>query len=171
MATTQDTTEAQPGDALLRADPDHLAALARQIMDGNTDLAAIAGMTEQEIEAVYSLGHGFYGSGAYQDAIDIFRFLCMHRHMDARFWFGLGASSQMVADYQTAVAAYRTCAMLDLSNAQVPLRAAECFRALGETENMRQALEAVVVVAERYPVHAAYGRRASMMLEQMGAAS
>src|SRR5262245_996977 len=116
------------GEALLTNDPDKFVALADDIFAGRTDLAAIAGMSDDEIEAIYSIGYGFYTSGNYQDALDIFKFLCMHRHMDKRFWMGLGATSQLLKDYDRAIVAYRTCAMLDLGDAQLPLRAAECFR-------------------------------------------
>jgi len=163
----QQTATPEAGGTGAKLDVDRLAELAREIMAGNTDLAAIIGMTEDELEAVYSLGHGFYTSGRYGDALDIFRFLCMHRHMDPRFWFGLGATNQMLGDHATAVTAYRTCAMLDLEDAQVPMRAAECFRAMGDAESTRQALEAVVEVSKGKPAQAAYAKRADAMLEQM----
>ncbi len=148
-------------------DSDRLATLASQIMAGSIDLAAVIGITEPELEAVYSLGHGFYTAGQYEDARDIFRFLCLHRHMDKRFWFGLGAACQMLQDYATATTAYRTCAMLDLTDAQVPLRAAACFRALGDMENLRMALEATIEVARDNPAQAIFGERAQRMLDQL----
>lgn len=163
----QTATQEAGGAGAAKLDTDHLADLAREIMAGNTDLAAIVGMTEDELEAVYSLAHGFYTSGRYGDALDMFRFLCMHRHMDPRFWFGLGATNQMLGEHATAVTAYQTCAMLDLEDAQVPMRAAECFRAMGDAESARQALEAVVEVAKGKPAQAAYAKRAEAMLQQM----
>lgn len=156
------------GETLLTADPARLAKLADEIMAGRTDLAEIAGMSQDEIEAVYWLGHGFYTGGNYSDAVDIFKFLCMHRHMDKRFWMGLGAASQLLKDYDRAITAYRTCAMLDLGDAQVPLRAAECFAAIGDQVQAQQALEAVAVVAEQYPTpqNAGFAARARLMLVQ-----
>ncbi|CCB66717.1 SycD/LcrH family type III secretion system chaperone [Hyphomicrobium sp. MC1] len=156
------------GEALLTNDPDKFIALAGDILDGRTDLAAIAGMTAEEIEAIYSIGYGFYTSGNYQDALDIFKFLCMHRHLDKRFWMGLGATSQLLKDYDRAIVSYRTCAMLDLSDAQLPLRAAECFLALGDMVQAQLALEAVGIVAKHYPTaqNASFAARAGLMRAQ-----
>lgn len=168
MVQVMAEANAGAGNVLSHIDSGKLAALTDDILSGRTDLAAVVGMGEGEIEAIYAIGHGFYAGGSYQDAVDIFKFLCMHRHMDHRFWMGLGAASQLLKDYQTAITAYRTCAMLDLSDAQVPLRAAECFTAIGDAEQARLALEAVTVVAGQYPTaqNATFTARAKLMLAQ-----
>jgi type III secretion system low calcium response chaperone LcrH/SycD len=148
------------------ADPDvaRLAELAEQIIAGRTDLAVIQGITDDELEAVYTLGHGFYGSGKYADALEMFRFLCVHRHLEARYWFGLAATNQMLGEIPAAVQAYGVCALLDVDDPQVPLRAAECFRQLGDETNARSALEAAIIVAGADPKKAAYAERARLML-------
>lgn len=166
---SQQGTTAEPADAASGMDAERMAEIAQMIASGATDLAAVAGMTDDELEAVYALGHGFYESGRFEDARDMFRFLCMHRHMETRFWFGLGAASQMLRDYDKAIIAYRTSAMLNLEDPQIPLRAAECFRALGDEENARAALDAVLILAERKPEHATFAKRATLMLAQMKA--
>jgi type III secretion system low calcium response chaperone LcrH/SycD len=148
------------------ADPEvaRLTELAQEIMAGRTDLAVIQGITDDELEAVYALGHGFYTSGKYDDAVEMFRFLCTHRHMEPRYWLGLGAAKQLVGDPAAAVQAYGVCSLLDSADPQPPLRAAECFRLLGDEASARSALEAAITIAGDDPRHAAYAERARLML-------
>lgn len=148
-----------------------LAALATEVIEGRTDLAAIQGIGTQELEAVYTLGHGFFQSGNYEDALTLFQFLTLHRHIEARYWFGLAASQQMLRQYALAAQSYGVCAMLDLDNPQVPLRAGECFLALGDKTNARAALEAALTVAGDKPGHAAHAARARLILGNLGAAA
>ena len=146
----------------------HLAELAIEIIEGKTDLAIIQGITTQELEAVYTLGHGFFQAGDYDKALSMFQFLTLHRHTEARFWFGLGATQQMLRSHALAVQSYGVSAMLDLDNPQVPLRAGECFLALGDKANARGALEAALTIAGGEPRHAAHAARARLILGNLG---
>jgi type III secretion system low calcium response chaperone LcrH/SycD len=152
------TTEAED------AETQRLADLAIEIMEGRTDLAAIQGITTQELEAVYTLAHGFYQSGDYDKALSLFKFLTLHRHIEARYWFGLAATQQMMRQHAIAVQSYGVCAMLDLDNPQTPLRAGECFLAVGDKDNARSALEAALTLAGSNPRHAAHAARARLIL-------
>ncbi len=140
-----------------------LAALTNDIMQGHTDLAVIRGLTDDELEAVYTLAYGFYASGKYEDALDMFRFLCLHRYIEPRFWFGFGAACQMCGHTPAALQAYAICGLLDTDDPQIPLRAAECFRLLGDEKNARSALDAALTIAGANPKHASVVERANMM--------
>jgi type III secretion system low calcium response chaperone LcrH/SycD len=148
-------------------DDAELTDVVAQIMNGETDIAAVAGLTDQDLEAVYAVGHGLYAAGKYQDALDFFRVLCICRQTESRFWFGFGATSQVLGDHANAVRAYSMAALFDVENPQIPLRAAECFIKLGDSGTARQALEAVGIVADGKAAHAAYAERARLMLQHL----
>lgn len=159
------TTEAGTQDPEI----ERLAGAARAILEGQTDLATIQGIGTKELDAVYALAHGFYGSASYGEALALFQFLTLHRPTEARFWFGLGATQQMLGQHALAVKSYGFCSLLDVSNAQVPLRAGECFLAIGDKANARSALEAAVTVAGANPKYAPHAARARLILESLGA--
>jgi type III secretion system low calcium response chaperone LcrH/SycD len=144
-----------------------LANVVAQIINGETDIAVVAGLTDNDLEAVYAVGHGLYAAGKYDDALDFFRVLCLCRQTESRYWFGFGAASQVLGDHANAVQAYGMAALFDSENPQIPLRAAECFIKLGDTNTARQALEAVGVVTDGKPAHAAYAERARLMLQRL----
>ncbi|MDK1389330.1 SycD/LcrH family type III secretion system chaperone [Sinorhizobium sp. 7-81] len=152
------------GDA---ADLAQAGQLAAELMAGRVDLAAIIGITDEEIEALYVLGHRYYSSGKYEEALNFFRFLCVHRHIDGRFWFGLAAASQMLGNAETAVHAYRLAALLNSEDPQIPLRAAECFIRLDRSAAAINALEGALALSAGKPEHAVFSRRALMMLDRL----
>lgn len=145
-----------------------LAQVVADIAEGRTDLAVAAGLSERDLEAIYAAAHGLYSSGRYREALEFFEVLCVCRQTDPRFWFGLGAASQLLGDASTALKAYGMAATFDMENPQISLRAAECLIKLGDTKTARLALEAVVELAEGKPDQAAYLERARLALEQIG---
>ena len=111
-------------------------------MDGST-LKQLNGVSNEELEAVYSLAFGYYRTGKYDEASKLFQFLVLFDHLNAKFWFGLGAVQQALKDYQGAVSSYGYCSFLNLENPKPQLHAAECFLALGDKRNAASSLEAL----------------------------
>ena len=148
-----------------------LAETVARIAAGETDLAVVAGVTDEELEAIYSVGHGLYASGKYNDALDFFRVLCICRQIEPRYWFAFGATNQLLGDHGNALRAYGMAALYDTENAQISLRAAECLIKLGDFATARDALEAVELLAEGNPANAAYAERARLMLRAIDAES
>lgn len=72
--------------------------LALDLMAGRATLADVVGITDEELEALYALGYRYYCCGKFEYALSFFRFLCLHRHTDARSWFSLAAASQILED-------------------------------------------------------------------------
>jgi type III secretion system low calcium response chaperone LcrH/SycD len=144
-----------------------LEQMAAAILQGQTDIAALNGLTVEEMEAIYGLGYGFYTAGQHREALDIFRFLCLHRHLEPKYWLGLGAVNQMLGDYGTAVQSYAVCGLLDPTDPQVSLRAAECFIALGDAKSAGVALEAVLQLCAGAPQYAHWAERAGVLREHL----
>ncbi len=112
------------------------------IKDGAT-LKQLKGVTNDELEAVYSLAFGYYQTGKYEDADKLFQFLVLFDHLNAKYWYGLGAVQQVRKDYASAVASYGYSSFLNLENPKPQLHAAECFLALGDRRNAASSLEAL----------------------------
>ena len=112
------------------------------IKDGAT-LKQLKGVTNAELEAVYSLAFSYYRIGKFDEAFKLFQFLVLFDHLNAKFWFGLGATQQALKDYQNAVVSYGYCSFLKLDNPKPQLHAAECFLALGDKRNAASSLEAL----------------------------
>lgn len=120
-----------------------IADAAQKLMQGTTPLKELKGITNDELEAVYSVGFNFYRTGRFDDADKIFRFLVMFDHLNAKFWFAMGAVQQAKKDFAHAVSSYAYCSFLDLSNPKPQYHAAECFMSMGDAKNALSSLEAL----------------------------
>ena len=115
---------------------------AKAFMEGAT-MKELKGISNDEMEAVYSLAFNFYRTGKYDDAEKLFNFLALFDHLNAKFWFGVGAVRQAKKNYKMAVEAYAFASFLDITNPKPQYHAAECFLAMGDKRNAASCLEAL----------------------------
>ena len=115
---------------------------AKKFMNGST-IKELKGITNDELEAVYSLAFNYYRSGKFDEAEKLFNFLVFFDHLNQKFWMGVGAVRQVKKDFTGAVQAYGYASFLDLKNPKPQLHAAECFLAMGDKRNAASSLEAL----------------------------
>jgi type III secretion system low calcium response chaperone LcrH/SycD len=126
-----------------KIDTAKIADGVKTIIHDQATLKQLKGVTNEELEAVYSLGFGYYQTGKYEDAHKLFQFLVLFDHLNAKYWFGLGAVQQALKDFQSAAVSYGYCSFLKLDNPKPQLHAAECFLAMGDKRSAASALEAL----------------------------
>ena len=126
-----------------KIDTKKIADTVKTLMKDNATLKQLKGVTNAELEAVYSLAFGYYKTGRYDEALKLFQFLVLFDHLNAKYWFGLGATQQALKDFQNAVVSYGYCSFLKLDNPKPQLHAAECFLAVGDKRNAASSLEAL----------------------------
>ncbi len=116
---------------------------AAKAFAGMGTVREMKGITDAEMEALYSMGFSFYNTGRYDDAEKVFRFLVLFDHLNARYWTGLGAVLQVKKLYGDAITSYGYASFLDLKNPKPQYYAAECCLALGDKANALSALAAL----------------------------
>jgi type III secretion system low calcium response chaperone LcrH/SycD len=122
--------------------PEKIEEAAKSFAEMGT-IRELKGITDAEMEAIYSMGYSLYNTGRYDDAEKVFRFLVLFDHLNPRYWIGLGAVQQVKKQYGDAVTSYGYASFLDLDNPKPQYYAAECFLALGDKENTLSALAAL----------------------------
>jgi len=132
-----------------------IVAAAESLLKDGATMKELKGISNEELEAVYSLAFGYYQTGRYDDALKLFQFLVLFDHLNAKFWFGLGAVQQVKKDYKNALASYGYSSFLDIQNPKPQLHSAECFIALGDKVN---ALSAIAALEEFCPKDTEVGR-------------
>ena len=115
---------------------------AKKFLEGST-IKELKGITNNEMEAVYSLAFNYYRTGKFEEAEKLFNFLALFDHLNPKFWMGVGAVRQVRKDFSGAVQAYGYASFLDISNPKPQLHAAECFLAMGDKRNAASSLEAL----------------------------
>ncbi len=115
---------------------------AKKFMNGST-IKELKGISNNELEAVYSLAFNYYRTGKFDEAEKLFNFLALFDHLNQKYWIGVGAVRQVKKDFSGAVQAYGYASFLDLANPKPQLHAAECFLAMGDKRNAASSLEAL----------------------------
>ncbi len=152
-----------------KIDTEKIAEGIRSLVRDKATLKQIKGVTNDELEAVYSLAFGYYRTGKYDDALKLFKFLVLFDHLNAKFWLGLGAVQQVLKDFQGAVASYGYCSFLKLDDPRPQLHAAECFLAMGDKRNAASSLEALDEYCPRdTDVGREYRAKAATLREMVG---
>lgn len=116
---------------------------AKKIAGDMTTVRELKGITDAEMEAVYSLGFNFYRTGNIENAEKVFKFLVLFDHFNPKYWIGMGAVLQVKKQYQGAITAYAYASFLDIKDPKPQYHAAECYLALGDRANASSALAAL----------------------------
>ena len=109
--------------------------LATNVVKGSLagePLKIAKGISDEELNAVYSLAYSYYNTGRYDEALKLFKFLVMFDHMSQKFWTGLGSVYQVTKRWDDAIAAYAQAMVLDSSRPKPIYYAALCYFAKGE---------------------------------------
>jgi type III secretion system low calcium response chaperone LcrH/SycD len=152
--------------AVLDKLPEQIAEL---LSHGGT-LGAAYDYTDQDYELLYALGHQLYSQARYEEAMKTFSFLVMHNHLDKRFMNALASSHQMLKSYLEAVKYYSLASLMDMSDPLPTFHTAECFIALGQTADAKEALQFVIAQCKT-PDRAALQERAQAVLELLNRAA
>lgn len=106
-------------------------------------------------ESVYAIAYAMYEKGKYEDSSSLFRILSFLDMESVKYWMGLGASQQMLKNYDEALKAYAFAAFLNEQDPYAHFHAAECFILQENIDQGLVALESAYKVAENKAEHKA----------------
>ena len=152
-----------------KIDAAQIAERVKAIIKDNATLKQLKGVTNAELEAVYSLAFGYYQTGKFNEALQLFQFLVLFDHLNKKYWMGLGAVQQVLKDFQGAIVSYGYSSFLDLKNPKPQFHAAECFLAMGDRRNAASALFALEEFCPKdTDIGREYRAKAAKLREQIG---
>ncbi len=73
-------------------------------------------ISKQQVESLCGLGYQLYEAQCYQEAGDLFRFLCFFESRVAQHWIALGGAYQHTKHHDNALAAFTMACFLDPHN-------------------------------------------------------
>lgn len=104
-------------------------------------------ISEDMYDSLYHQAYHYYQNGKYSQSKSVFRFLSFFDLKNAKYWMGLGASDQMLKNYEAAIDSYKIALVLNESNPHVYFLIADCFIAL---EKIDEAMEVLKNVEESF---------------------
>lgn len=144
-----------------------LEMIAQELFENKSTIAELRGLSEDELEAIYTLGFNAYRQGKYQDAAQTFSMLTVYNHFEAKYHKGLAASCQMMELFPEAVQAYGGALAIDPLDPEPKLHIAECLIALGEIDDAKEMLRYVLEEVEDQET-SVIRDRANVLLEAIG---
>ena len=122
----------------------------QEVMKGKP-VYELAGLTSQQVNAVYATAYEHYSAGSYEEAMKIFRPLLVMDSTDNRIWMGFAACAQMMSQYEEALKGYGYASVLDPQNPKPFFHAMECHVAMKNFAEAKVAGEYVLGVAGDKP--------------------
>ena len=148
-----------------------IATILSALAEGAT-IGDVCNISNDQIEALYTLAYNLYTSGNFADAGTVFQALCLYKQNDQRFWMGLGGCRQALGEYQGAIDAYSMAGAVALLNEPEPfLFGAQCYIRMGDKENALGALRGLMTLGdpEHNPKHKACHDKAQVFIDMLTA--
>ncbi len=121
---------------------DEAVQIIEHIFKG-ANLGALAGVTDEQREAIYSIGHFQYSNAKYADAYKIFQLLVFLDSLDRRAVKALGSCSKMLKKYEEAIQFLGIALLMEPEDPTSGIQIAECLIALGDKKKAIEILKTI----------------------------
>lgn len=148
-------------------DPEATAQIATAVAFEGYTFKDFARITDDEMEAAYSVAFNLVNQGQFEEAERLLSWLAGLDQYEPKYLIGVGVCRQQLRLYPGAIDAFAAAGVLDVENPVPALRAAECYLALGHTQPARSGLLAAVHWSGDKPEHAATKQRAAALLDAL----
>ena len=155
--------------ALPEIDDAQLKGLVDRFLTQGATFKDIKGLSDQEMEAIYSVAYHLFQNGEIEKAESVFRFLCFFDHLEHKYWLGLGACRKALKKYAEAVDAFGLAGILDVSDPRPAMEAAECHIHLGRRTQAISALNAALQFGADRQEFSSLRQRAQLALDAVNA--
>lgn len=125
-------------------------------------------MSDDAMEAIYSVAYNLYQGGKYEEAQKVFQFLCFYDHFNRKYFMGLGACQQMMKEYENAIEIFSFATILDSDDPRPMLYIGDCHLAMSNKDEARTAYETAIEWAGDKAEFEEDRERARSMLENLG---
>jgi type III secretion system low calcium response chaperone LcrH/SycD len=133
----------------------------------HSTLQEACGLSNASLNDVYRTAYDLYSAGNGLEAARYFAALVTFSPFQGKFWIGLGASQHLDKQYEKALQAYSVAALLDGRDPAPHYHAAQCYFALGNTQDGLKALDLAEAHASSNPIHSALRNRITSLKETL----
>lgn len=127
--------------------------LEKELAEGKT-AQEIMGFSNETMSKFYKAAYLLFEHKRYHDAANAFLFLATLNPHNHEYWLGLGMSTQLCHDYESAIDAYELAALCDISSPVPYFYLAKCLFAIHDRESALQALDLAIETADEFEEYA-----------------
>jgi len=122
-------------------------------LDSGKTIQQIGGVSDATLEKMYQAAKKLYEEGRFQESADAFCFLTLLNSQKFAFWLGYANSQYQLQNFDAALEGYAFVTKLNPDDYVSHLFSSECYRALGDDINRKNALELALYVLGDDPAH------------------
>ena len=138
-----------------------------EFFGGGGTFKDLKNMSDDAMEAIYSVAYNLYQGGKYDEAQKVFQFLCFYDHFNRKYFMGLGACQQMMKKYDNAIEIFTFATVLDADDPRPMLYIGDCHLAMDDKEKAKASYETVLEWAKGQSGYEDETQRAESMLENL----
>lgn len=125
-----------------------------ELIANGASIGSLIGMDEERLEILYAVAYSLYNSEKYDEAVKVFRALCVYDGTQVRFWIGLGGCLQQLGNLEDAAEVYAMGAtMSGLKDPEPMFYAAQCFLKLKRREDAINTLRFIDIMGREGDMH------------------
>ena len=148
----------------LNAQGNGLQSLMCKALSEGTTLKVLKEISDDQMEAIYSLAYQDYQAGKYERSAKLFRILALLDHFNVKYVLGHAAVQKKLSNHTQAVFLYSCAYLLDSNDVRIPYYAGICHMEMGnyvEAESAFYLASSMVAEKEEYQ---SYVERAASLL-------
>jgi type III secretion system low calcium response chaperone LcrH/SycD len=165
MVSAAESPTVEVGGRTPRIETKALARMTEMIMCEGYTFADALNISHEQLESLYAWGYDLQKRGQFEQAENVFQYLCYLNQFDQRGWIALGYCRERLKQLDRALHAYITAGLIDVDNPIPALRTAECLLHKGELSAAKSAAEMVCDLAGDAPEYRQRRNRAEQLLK------
>ncbi len=111
--------------------------------------------SDEQIEVLYSVGHGLFTQGKFENALNVFKMIMLYRPFDARNMEAYATTLKRMGRFEEAMPIFAAALLYgELADPMPSIHMAECLAALGRADESARMLRPIIDLAG---VDSAYG--------------
>lgn len=143
--------------------------LANRAARGECIVREELGISDAEMEAMYTVAYNLFQNAKYDDAAKCFCLLSMFDPLQYKYMFGIASCFHMKSEYEMASMYYVMSSALDEDQPAPFLHAAECLIAMKDNDAAKDSLRITLARAGEASHFAPIRQRAEVMLSNLNA--
>lgn len=112
-------------------------------IEAGSSLRSAAGMTKNDLEAIYASGYILFNQGKYENALKLFALLLIYEQSDRRFFIAVGTCFQKLNIPEKAIEYLGLANFFDVTDPEPAVQIAECLLAMKRSEEAHKLLKTI----------------------------
>lgn len=121
--------------------------------------------SNEQIEVIYSVGHGLFMQGKFEQALNVFKLIMLYRPLDARNMEAYATTLKRLGRFEEAIPVFMAAMLYgEMAQPMPAVHIAECLAALGRSQESESLLRPVLDLAEMNEAYGDVRNRAETLL-------